>query len=135
MACLTWKNAAVLFDTANWKWSVCPGVTSPCVTWKSANFLFDMANWRWSECSSSNPPIPPQIIGNPPGVDATTLIQPWVIEPWNPYRSGEIKKKKISLICRIGDKQYEMSKDVDVREVSVDDVDISIDTSKPSVST
>jgi hypothetical protein len=84
-----------------------------------------LANWKWSECSSSIQPEPPIVvsIGNQPGVDATTLIQPWMIEePWNPYKNAEKKKRLIKLICKVKGHSYNEEKEAKDIDVTIDDI-------------
>ena len=71
--------------------------------WNLSNTTWADANWKWSD---PIPPIPVVVIGNQPGVDAETLIQPWQLEePWNPYRNDK-KKRLIKLICRMNGREY-----------------------------
>ncbi len=86
--CLPWSREGVQFKNGNWTWADCELITEVCETWGSANFLWKFANWKWSECSGSQP-VPIVNIGNQPGVDANTLIPPWIEEPWNPYRAAD----------------------------------------------
>jgi hypothetical protein len=77
---------------------------------------------------SSTPPTPPIPVSSgsiqPIGVDATTLIQPWLIEPWNPYKDVEKEKRKrlIKLICKVKGQTYEEEKVIGTMDISVDDV-------------
>ena len=105
--------------------------TGSCPIWGTNDFYWEGANWWWSMCyqSGSIPPITSSVvILQQPGVDATTLIQPWLIEPWNPYRAGEIKRKKrVKVIVKMNGKTYEEEKEVDEKnesEISVDDVEL-----------
>jgi hypothetical protein len=95
-----------------------------CYQWGNTNIWFKNANWIWSQCSSSIQPITGSI--QPLGVDATTLIQPWLIEPWNPYIANDEHDKKrkrlIKLICNIKGQTYEEEKEMGNMEISVDDV-------------
>jgi hypothetical protein len=86
-----------------------------CVPWKQAC-------WKWSECSTT------EEILQPFGVDATTLIQPWLEEPWNPYRAGESHKKRklIKLICKIRGEKYEEEKMMKNFTVTADDVKLVV---------
>jgi hypothetical protein len=98
-----------------------------CYRWGFANVLWKNANWTWSECQI----IEDLLVLQPDGVDATTLIQPWLIEPWNPYRAGEKKKKKlIRLICKVKGMNYDQSKSASELNVSIDDVQLVIDKMK-----
>ena len=126
--CYTWGNAAVAWPNANWTWDDCQTVYE-CIKWGNAGALWMNANWLWSQCSSSVVPVPPvtaSIFLQPPGVDANTLIQPWAIEPWNPYRAAdrdqEKKKRLIKLICKVKGETFEEEKEIEKYEVSVDDV-------------
>lgn len=94
-----------------------------CAIWNKTAVLWSNANWRWSECSGSAPTPPTPIVDlSKLGVDATTLIQPWIEEPWNPYRAGETKKKPIKLICKVGGKTYDDEKSSKKLEMSVNEV-------------
>lgn len=115
-----------------------------CYRWGDANVLWSQANWYWSQCSGSVVPPTPvtESIVQQPGIDAQTLIQPWLIEPWNPYRAAdreqEKKRKLVRLICRIRGETFEEEKAVGNRKLSVDDVkmvitniaDINLDVKK-----
>lgn len=103
-----------------------PGI---CYLWGTTNVLWKNANWRWSECSGSTPPIPVVSIGNQPGVDATTLIQPWLIEPWNPYRTGSLDKKKrlIKLVCKVKGQDYNEEKEIKDFPVTVGDIHMVVE--------
>ena len=128
--CYQWGNAGIDWKNANWTWEDCQ-LIAECIKWGDAGVLWMNAGWWWSQCSGSfTPPIPPspiiQNILQPPGVDATTLIQPWLIEPWNPYKAAdkeqEKKKKFIKLICKVKGQTFEEEKEVEKYQVSVDDV-------------
>lgn len=82
--------------------------------------LWKNADWTWNECQIV------QDLINSLGVDATTLIQPWLIEPWNPYRAGEKKKKLVRLICKIKGVEYDESKTAKNFNVTVDDIKLVI---------
>jgi hypothetical protein len=131
--CYYWSVAPVLWKNGNWTWADCELIQEICAKWGSADFWWKNANWRWSECSGSVippiPPIPPVASGSlqPLGVDATTLIQPWLIEPWSPYRAGEIKKPKtIELTLRMLGKEYKEKKEVKNFDVGADNVNIRV---------
>lgn len=104
--CYIWGFAGVNWKDANWNWSECP----TCITWAEADVEWNRADVLWSECTGSVAPPPPSSSVIIPvfnfsaslGIDAETLIQPWIIEPWNPYR--ENKNKIISLVCNISGK-------------------------------
>jgi len=113
--CQVWSTTQFPWNMADWKWSECSSSVvppvGPCKIWGTTNVLWSNANWKWSECSSSVvPPIPVVTIGNQPGVDATTLIQPWLEEPWNPYTANDEhdrkRKRLIKLICKVHGKEY-----------------------------
>jgi hypothetical protein len=102
-----------------------------CYKWGNANVLWKDTNWWWSLCSGSIVPIPPVVpvivINQPPGVDATTLIQPWLIEPWTPYRAGEIKKKRsIELTMRMLGIEYKEKKEIKDFNVEADNINIRV---------
>lgn len=96
-----------------------------CNLWSNASTLWKTANWKWSECSSS---VIPDVGagGNLPGVDATTLIQPWQEEPWNPYKTSTVNKQKkiIKLICKVKNDEYSEQKEVRDVNLTVDDIRI-----------
>lgn len=91
-----------------------------CKIWGLTDVLWKDANWKWSECSSSIV----SVIGNDPGVDASKLVQPWIEEPWNPYKTGslESRNKLIKLICKIDGKEYDEEKKVKDFKLTVDDI-------------
>ena len=97
-----------------------------CALWSTTGILWNQSNWKWNECSGSTP-IPPipvvTVVENPPGVDATTLIQPWqhIEEPWNPYKTGSLRKK-IKLTCKVNGEEYSEEKEVGDYNVSVGSV-------------
>lgn len=128
--CYQWGNANVLWNNANWPWSACSSSSqADCVKWVTANVLWKDANWWWIQCGIQ-PPVTASVVPiQPTGVDATTLIQPWLIEPWNPYRAGERKKKKkIRLICKINNMVFDEEKESGDRNVTVDDIKMEIGT-------
>ena len=94
--------------------------------WGTDTTLWSAACWPWGECVG---PIPVVEVGRP-GVDATTLIQPWMEEEqWNPYRAGELereknkqKKKLVELICKVKGVQYDSKKEVKNFTLSVDEM-------------
>ena len=109
--CSLWSSENIQWSKANWTFSECEMVQEICQVWSTTQFPWNMADWKWSECSSSVvPPIPVVTIGNQPGVDATTLIQPWLEEPWNPYTANDEhdrkRKRLIKLICKVHGKEY-----------------------------
>ena len=93
-----------------------------CSVWGTTGILWRNANWKWSECSGS---VPVVNVGNL-GVDATTLIQPWMLEeqPWNPYQSGSLDKQKrlIKLICKVKGVEYNEEKEIKDFKVTVGDI-------------
>jgi len=101
-----------------------------CAIWSTTNVSWANASWLWSECSGSVvPPEPPitSSIGNL-GVDATTLIQPWLeSEPWDAYK--ELKQKRlIRLICKVKGDDFEEEKRIKEFNVSVNDIKMVVDT-------
>jgi hypothetical protein len=116
---------------ADWKWSQCSssvGPPQPCAIWSKTGVLWKNADWRWSECSSSVPVV--SIGGNRPGVDANTLIQPWIEEPWNPYRAADEEwkrkqqKRLIKMICKVKGQEYAQEKLHQVLNVSVGSIKV-----------
>jgi len=126
--CAVWGNTDVLWKNANWIWAGCnPIPETGCAKWGTTAVLWQNANWKWPECSGSISPIIPVVtIGNQPGVDATTLIQPWLIEPWNPYRTGSLdrdrKRRLVKLVCKVKGQRYEEEKEMKNFDVSIDDI-------------
>jgi len=107
-----------------------------CYRWGSADVIWKDSNWIWSMCASG-PPVPViDVLVNKPGVDATTLIQPWLIEPWNPYRAGEEKAKQdkkkrlISMIFKIMGEEYKESKEIKSLKMGINEVKMTIKPSK-----
>jgi len=94
-----------------------------CAKWGVTGILWKNANWFWSACGKI-PPVPVIEIGGiqPSGVDASTLVQPWQEEPWNPYKTEEKKKRMIKLICKIKGVEYDEEKEVKDFKISIDDV-------------
>ena len=104
-----------------------------CYRWGNANIPWNMANWLWSECQTVQEILTG--IGNRPGVDASTLIQPWLDEPWNPYRAGENppqgnskRLKLIKLICKIKGQKFEEEKMMKDFKVTADDIKLVVKT-------
>lgn len=136
--CAVWGSTPNPWKMANWLWKEC-GVLpkGPCAVWGTTGIPWKDSNWWWSACSGSIPPIPPiPVVGvgiQPPGLDANTLIAPWLIEPWEPYRAGEDKKKQdkkkrlIKVICKVKGQTYEEEKEVGNYEITVDDIKMVID--------
>ena len=95
-----------------------------CYVWGSTGITWADADWIWSQCLYIALPVS---VGGA-GVDATVLLQPWITEPWNPYRAGEIEKRKrlIKLICKIKGETYEEEKTVGDMKISIDDVKMII---------
>ena len=126
--CYTWGNAGIKWPQANWTWDECQ-LVAECIRWGDASVLWKDANWLWSQCSGSvippKPPITASIVLQPTGVDATTLIPEWLIEPWNPYRAGERKdnrKKWIKLICKVKGETFEEEKEIENYDISINDI-------------
>ncbi len=108
-----------------------------CEMWGTTQVPWFNANWKWSECSGIiPPPVPVVNVGNQPGVDAQTLVQPWIEEPWNPYRAAdreqaEKKRKRIiKLICRIKGQEYNEEKTPKDFIVTVGDIKMVINSVK-----
>lgn len=129
--CVVWSRADAQWKDAGWYWPTCqvrPIPPEDCWIWGDTYVRWKDANWLWSRCSASVPTEPISL--QPPGVDATTLIQPWLIEPWNPYRAGEKrKKKKIQLTCRIDGVDYKEERQSFDMNLSIDDVRLKTEKS------
>ena len=95
-------------------------MTQICYLWSSANVLWKDANWLWSQCFTSVETIPS-------GVDATTLTPPWIEEPWNPYRAGEIEKQKriVEVTGTVNGIKYAMSKNTKKFPLIINEVKIT----------
>lgn len=125
--CAVWGTSGEFWGNATWNWSDCSS-QDICKVWDTTQEAWINANWNWSDCSGSVTPIPPVPVETiqPVGVDATVLIQPWLVEPWNPYRANdEIDKKRkrlIKLICRIKGETYKQEKEAGTRDIDVEDV-------------
>ena len=126
--CFYWVNTNIAWSVGDWTWAECELAREICAVWGTTGAWWKNANWMWSQCSSSLPPGPPITSASlyPPGVDATTLVQPWLVEPWNPYTANDAHDKKrkrlIKLICKVKGQTYEEEKEVGTMEISVDDV-------------
>lgn len=98
-----------------------------CYKWGNVGITWADANWVWSECL-----YVVESILQPPGVDAMTLVQPWLIEPWNPYVKNDEREKKrkrfIKLICKIKGQTYEDEKEMGMMNISVDDIKMVVKT-------
>lgn len=107
-----------------------------CYQWGNTNVLWKDAGWVWSMCATT--PTPPitssiEISLQPLGVDATTLIQPWLIEPWNPYRAGERednRKRWIKLIIKMNGEEFSEEKEVKDFNMITDDIKLMVQDKK-----
>src|SRR5208282_6431251 len=87
------------------------------------NVLWKNANWTWGEEQ-----LVAEIIMNAGGVDAQALIQPWIIEPWNPYRAADKeqaekkRKRLIKLICRVKGQEYDEERTYRNFNITVGDI-------------
>ncbi len=132
--CFSWINANVQWKNGNWTWSECELVYYICSVWGAENSTWKNGNWWWSMCYESGsisptPPITSNVVIQPPGVDANTLIQSWLEEPWQPYRAGEIEKKKrlVKLICKVKNETFEESKYLNENiKISTDDIKLVV---------
>jgi hypothetical protein len=96
-----------------------------CYKWKNTNVFWKNADWKWSECQLIQEIL--SGVGNGVGVDATTLLQPWLIEPWSPYRAGELKKRRlIKLICKVKGVEYNEEKMIKNFKVTADDIKLVV---------
>jgi len=96
--------------------------STDCTTWSAAC-------WPWGECAA----VSASVIEIRPGPDATTLIQPWLEEPWNPYRAGEIEREKkrkllIELVCKVGGQKFSEEKKRKNFKVTVDEIKMLINS-------
>jgi len=126
--CLYWSQVSSSWSNANWTWADCQLIQEVCQVWGTTGVWWTNANWQWSQCSASvpTPPTSSVVTIQPNGVDATTLIQPWLIQPWNPYKANdEIDKKRkrlIKLICKLKGQTYSEEKEVGSQDIDVDDI-------------
>ena len=124
--CSLWSSENTPWKNSNWTWDECQLVQEICAVWGNTDVLWKNANWKWAECTGSLPPTPPSAEVFYPGVDATTLIQPWLIEPWNPYRTGSLdrdrKKRLVKLVCKVKGERYEEEKEMKDFDVSIADI-------------
>ena len=109
---MTWSTDTNVWHNDCNTWSLsqidCQLLVGVC-QWSGDFFRWSGAPNIWSQCL---PPVPPSVVPSQAGVDATTLIPQWLEEPWNPYRAGEINKRKrfIKLICKVKNQTYEEEK-------------------------
>ena len=127
--CETWSSTGYLWENADWIWSQCPQ-GNDCAVWGSTGTLWKNANWLWSQCTGSVPPTPSAEVPIP-GIDANVLIQPWIIEPWNPYRAAdkeweEKRKKRIQLTLKVKGQEYNVEKYRNDSRVSVGDIKMMV---------
>ena len=132
--CFFWSYTSPAWNKGDWTWSDCELASEVCAIWGTKNVWWKNANFQWGVCTGSViPPVPPPtgsiVISaslQPLGVDATTLVQPWLIEPWNPYTAADEHDKKrkrlIKLICKVKGQTYEEEKRVGDMKISVDDI-------------
>ncbi len=97
-------------------------MSQTCYRWGSTNVQWVNANWLWSECQ-----LVEEILTSLGGVDATVLIQPWLDEPWNPFRAGEVgvndkRRKLIKLICKVKGITYTEEKKAGDMKITANDI-------------
>jgi hypothetical protein len=84
----------------------------------------DQSSWTGSLQQQSSSCVQPL------GADATTLIQPWLIQPWNPYTANDNhdkdRKQLIEMICEIKGKKYKQEKRIKVIKVSTKNIKINV---------
>jgi len=122
--CNLWSTANVQWQNSNWTWDDCLLVRDICAVWGETDVLWKNANWKWSECTSSAAP-PTDILALRLGVDATTLIQPWMQEEtWTAYRTSSLDKRKrlIKLICKVKGQKYDEEKEIKDFKVTIGDI-------------
>lgn len=130
--CSFWSNVDTKWSESNWTWDECQLVKEICAVWGETNVFWKNANWNWSACNSGSiPPIPPtgSVFVPLPGIDATTLIQPWMYpdEPWDAYKEQK-RKRLIKLICKVKGKTFEEEKQAKEFNVSIDDIKMVVKT-------
>jgi hypothetical protein len=91
-----------------------------CNIWSTTAIQWSKYNLTWSECQFIQ-----DIIVNPGGVDAEMLIQ-----PWNPYQTGSLDKRKklIKLICKINGREYPQEREVKNFKITIGDIKTMIKT-------
>jgi hypothetical protein len=106
-------------------------MTLICYLWSNANVLWKNANWLWSECFN----VPDTGSLATPGVDASTLVPPWIEEPWNPYKSSyKNRKRLLKLICRINGLSYKDEKEKNINvSLTVKEMNFVVDKQKTNV--
>jgi len=132
--CYRWGSANVKWKDAGWKWPNCVVVSPPagkriCHRWGSTNIKWKDANWKWSECQ-----LVAEIVEFLGGIDATTLIPPWLRTPQQeieeiPYweRNKEKKKRLIKLICKVKGEVFDESKMVrDDIKIKAEDIKLIV---------
>jgi len=113
-----------------------------CYRWGSTNILWKNANWKWSECQLVVDIIEYLL----PGVDASSLLSPWMrnreqvvddVPPWE--KSKEKKERLIRLICKVQGQEINESKKVntdikikakDIKMVIKAMLDIDVDVNR-----
>ena len=96
-----------------------------CYKWGNASVLWKGADWLWSECQL----IEEILAAGREGVDAMTLVQPWLDEPWSPHRAGEPKKKRlIRLICKVKGIEFDEEKMMKDFKVTAKDIKLIVKT-------
>lgn len=95
-----------------------------CRVWGTTDIKWSNANWLWSECQ-----LVEEIIVSG-GVDASTLIQPWMLEDkWNPYKTPKESEKRnrlIKLICKVKKVEYIEEKEMKDFKITVGDVKLVV---------
>jgi len=87
--------------------------------WSQASLSWSQESKTWTDVASSS--FVENVIYDP-GVDATVIVQPWLVQPWNPYRANDNSKRLIKLICKVEGKVYEQEKKLGSMDVDVNDV-------------
>lgn len=124
--CNFWDSADSKWQLANWTWDECQLVQNlvECLKWGEAGMFWSITDNQWNTtCSVAPPTSSAAPTASYAGVDATTLIQPWLEEPWNPYRAGETKKKRlVKLICKVKGQNFSEERYVKDAKITVEDI-------------
>lgn len=136
IVCQRWGSTKFPWKKANWKWSQCPSITPPfpgkriCHRWGTTNIKWKNADWKWSECQLVVEVF--QFLNT--GIDATTLIPPWLRQPDRPIddvppweKNKEKKRRLIRLICKVKNEKYDESKELrDDIKIKAEDIQLII---------
>jgi hypothetical protein len=129
--CSLWSTENVNWKDANWTFDECQTISEVCRVWSQTADKWNNAEFIWRAICHPTPPPPSVAVGNLPGVDASTLVQPWLrpeVEPWNPYKKldDKTKKKFIKIICKVKGQEYSEQKEARDFNITVDDIKMTM---------